>query len=180
MRIDLLVLDGELKAYPNPVYAMVAEVEAIITRDRTRAVKELAYVYHVCDPQSAYAAGYVDDFERREAVKRAVFKGQKWSPDEKVKALEVWYEKNSKTPMMLLLEGANVAILKLRSYFMDFNFEDTDDRTGRLVHDPKKVSDTIKSLGALVEGVRKLEDEVARDTASHANRRGIEIDEFSS
>lgn len=180
MKVQLLELDGELKAFPNPNYAMIPEVEGVAGRERKKAVRELAYVFHVCDPTSVYANGYVDDYERREAVRKAIFKNEKWSPDKEVKILEAWYTEKIKTPMVLLLEGANLAALKIRNYFVDLDFTDLDERTGRPIHDVKKVSDTIRGLGLLVEGLRKLEDEVARDQALSANRRGIEIDEFSS
>jgi hypothetical protein len=175
----LLVLDeDELKAVPNPYYDHVPEIQAIVKKGRAKAVKELAYVFHTTDHTSKYAS-YPDAGVRAEAVRNDVFgKESKWREGDDIVALQKWYEKNIKSPSVLLLEGATLAMMKIRDYFIDIDFGHTTN-TGALLHDPKKVSDTIRGLGSLVESLRKLQDEVEKDMRGGDNRRGIETDEFS-
>lgn len=178
-KVELLILDDDLKAYPNPSTSVIPEFKAILDRGRAKAVKDFAYIFHIADHASPYANGYVDVYDRQKAVAKAIFHQDNYTPDEEIlKAIEV-YKQLTKTPMVLLLESANVAILKLRDYFMELDFTDIDEKSGRMINDPKKVSDTIKGLGGLVESVRKLEEEVAKDTVGTSNRSGIQTDEFS-
>ena len=178
-KIELLILDDDLKAYPNPNVSVIPEFAAILDRGRAVAVKQFAYIFHIEDHSSPYANGYVDAYDRQKAVAKAIFSQDNYTPDATIKKAMEKYRELTKTPMVLLLESANIAILKLRDYFNDLDFTDLDEKSGRMVNDPKKVSDTIKGLGGLVESVRKLEDEVAKDTVGTTNRSGIQTDEFS-
>lgn len=174
---ELLILDDELKAVPNPYYAGVESVARISEKGRDKAVKVFAWVFHVCDPTSAYAT-YVDDYERRKAVSDVIWNDDTYQPDEDVQSLMEWYETTMKSPLVHLMEGAQIGILKLTSYYKTVDFGDLTDR-GSMIHDPKKVADTIKTLGSVVEGLKKLTEEVEKEQAGSSNRAGIETNEFS-
>lgn len=131
------------------------------SKDKDKAFLELSYVYFMCDYRS-YFSDIVDDEQKHNEVKEAVFGSKvKWKPDVKIEAAIKQYK--SDVPVsVLLLEDAKIGISKLREYFKDTDLKDTD-RNGKLINDPKKFNDVLKSLSDQIESLDALEQKVKKD-----------------
>ena len=68
--MELLTIKDNI-AIPSPYILTIMEFNALVKRDRDRSVKELAYVYFMCDHHSPFSV--YDEEKRKEEVKLNIF-----------------------------------------------------------------------------------------------------------
>lgn len=182
---------------PHPDYMHRAEPTAearaievfakIIRRDRgsegdhdgrfkQKACKELAWIYHVCDPGSPYFQ--VSQEYREEVVTKAIFKEEPdWKPDEVVQEGLETYQEIITSPSIRLLKSAMRSIDELEKYFNNVNFEKGENKE---VHDPKDVISNLEKLGKLVTSLRELKEQVEKEQTSDSETYGgYQLNEFN-
>jgi hypothetical protein len=187
--MQLLVIDNDLRAYPAPEIANIAEFKALIRRDKgspgdsggklkQRASRELAYIFHMVDHGSPYRI-YIDDLREIE-VKKDLFRDYPaWEEDQVVRDAMAKYRQLRDTEMILLLKAATSAVNRLKDYFDNVSFTTIDDE-GRPLHSAKDVVSNLANLGKVVEGLQKLREQVEKDElGTNANRRGVETNPYN-
>jgi hypothetical protein len=179
--IEVLQLEDDVRAYPHPACRDIEEFRVLIERDDTdhsrEAARELAYVYHMCDPKSPYA-----DQERnlrKEQVGADLFGDKEYSPEEEVEAAMDKYRALNITESMQLLESARESVHSLREYFEQADFTQRDDN-GKLVWKPKDMVRNLEKLGDVVESLKTLKEEVEKEQHSQGdNRGGVKTNKYS-
>lgn len=186
--MDLLILDDDLRAYPHPSIVEITEFRDLIRRDRgskgdsqgrkkLRAVKELAYIYHMVDHRSPYST-YDEDL-RREEVINDLFKDEDWEPDDTVMDAYHKYAEMIESPLVKLLKSAILAVNKLRTYFEELDFTLLNDK-GYPVYSARDAINNLANLGKVVDGLEQLKQQVEKDQQGRGiNRRAVETNIFS-
>jgi hypothetical protein len=115
----------------NPEALVIKEFQNIWKRDKTKtktkALKELAYVYHRSDYQSVYR-NYHPDF-REDKIRLDIFEDKTWTPDTTIILACDKYKQLQTTLSMEILDDAETGLNTLRSYFRDFKPDDDDNGT---------------------------------------------------
>ena len=113
----------------DPEILIIPEFNKLYKRDKSKnktlAMCEFAYIYHITDWNSPYR-NYTDTDERKDKVRTSFIKEDNWKEDEVIKEAIKKYEELSKTPLMGLLEDSYHLIDVLRKYFRSANLETID------------------------------------------------------
>ena len=131
------------------------------SKDKQIAIAELSFIYFFADYKSDFS-DILDEHKRAEEILDAISLPKGWKPDAAVYAAIKFYQDRSYTVTMRMLESAHKAINKLNKYFDNVNPLEKDSQ-GKLVHDAKKLVDTIGNLGKVVDGLKELEDRVKKE-----------------
>jgi hypothetical protein len=153
----------------SPEALMIQEFKTIWNRDKSKskdkAKKELAYVYHTIDYQSVYRNYHVDTRESK--IRLDVMGKREWEPDEKIQQAQLKYAELQTTLSMQILMDIERGINKLRTYFINANFDEDED--GRAA---KNFIANVKEMGNLVKGVKALKEEVEKELTDAMQLRG--------
>lgn len=123
------------------------------SKHKEKAIMELGFLYHFCDPRSTYAYK-IDEEERMEDIKSALGLDKKWKPDDLVKQGILVYRSLTHTTSSLLLEDVRHAVEVLRGEFRDLDMKETDDK-GRRIY---KFNDITTAVAKVPDLVKKLQD----------------------
>ncbi len=153
----------------SPEALMIQEFKTIWDRDKTknkeRAKKELAYVYHTIDYQSIYRNFHIDMREGK--IVLDIIGDTEWKPDEKIQQAQIKYRELQTTLSLQILQDVEAGLSKLRTYFQNANFEEDED--GRSA---KIFIANVKEMGNLVKGVKALKEEVEKELTDAMQLRG--------
>jgi hypothetical protein len=158
------------KITPNPELLEITEFKKIYNRSDCTAI--LSYIFNLIDYRSPYSI--YDEQQRAELVKKDILPKTKLDKDinnavDKYKQIHV-------TEAVLLLESARKAIRSLREYFDTVDVVSEEDQ-GKA---SKDLIMNIKSMGAVIQGLRDLEEEVSKEKQTEKNiRKNVEINEFN-
>jgi len=154
----------------SPEALIIKEFKKIWNRDRSnkkdRALKELAYIYHVTDYQSVYRNYHIDTREAK--IILDIFDDRQWTPDNEINEAKNRYVELQTTLSMQLLNDVELGLSKLRDYFRDVDF-DEDDTNGVAA---KNFIANVKAMGELVKGIKTLRDEVEKELTDNMQLRG--------
>jgi len=154
----------------SPEALMIKEFKKIWNRDRSnkkdKALKELAYIYHVTDYQSVYRNFHIDTRESK--IILDIFDDRQWKPDNEIHEALNKYMDLQTTLSMQLLNDVELGLTKLRDYFKDVDFAD-DDTNGMAA---KNFIANVKAMGELVKGMKTLKDEVEKELTDNMQLRG--------
>lgn len=135
-------------------------------RNKWTAQGEIAYIYHMVDPESSYANL---DHEMKEQTIIEDFipksKQESWSPNEWVEAAMEKYRLLRETPASRMLESAKKLADKYARYFDEIDLNERDE-IGNLLHDPVKVMSTLSKIPDVIKSIRVLQEEVAKGNQS--------------
>jgi hypothetical protein len=172
------------RASPTAEASQVAAFRALIDRDKSpdkdKACKELAFVWMVCDWESPLVRQIADPDLLLESAAEEVFgDGTKWKPDAKVRAAIDKYNTLSEHPIVSVLKAGYQTLAKYKEYLLSIDFTLRNDRNV-MVHDPKKVMDTLNNMGKTVQSLDEIEENVKRKQAGDSGiRGGFTPNEFS-
>lgn len=180
----LQLSDNNLHAQPTPEAAEIDQFRQIIDRDDSErmreAVRELSFVYHMCDTDSPYFQSVGDADVRQEEVVRDLWgEPDAWEPDDTVKRAMNYYRNRHLTPAQQLLESALKSVHNLRDYFQ--NADPTErDNNGRVVWKAKDIVSNLSKIGDVIKGLKELQEEVEKEQLQGGdNRGGVEVNRFS-
>lgn len=173
--MELLIVSNDV-VIASPYVLTIKEFAAISKKKQEIAVKELSYIYHICDHNSPFS---VYDLEARELqVIKSIFK-IKWTPDVKVKAACAKYVELKETHAIKLLKAARSAVNKLTHYFEIVDLTDIDDN-GRPIYQAKDLVANLSKMADVVDGISKLEELVKKEQQTvAANRGGVIVNKYS-
>ena len=161
------------KLHIAPEAYMLTPFKVIIERDKTKnkskAMNELAYIYFFCDTRSDYQ--YItDERERSSTIIQDLGLPTKWKPDEEVEYAMEYYN-SFKTAAAGLLEDTRFAIGKLRKMLRDIDLNETD-VNGKPIYTLNTITATIKQIPQLVRDLDAAEKTLAQEEADNSKLRG--------
>lgn len=136
------------------------------TKNKDKAVAELAYVYFMEDPASDYQ--YLVDREERA---KAIIEGEGltgWKPDKVVEEAMAFYA-SFKTTSALILEDTRYAADNLRKSLRNIDLEATDEK-GRPIYTVSSIISAIKQVPQLVKELSEAERAVAKEMSENSGR----------
>lgn len=152
-----------------PEALVIREFKALWDRDKSknkdRAMKDLAYVYHSTDFQSIYRNYHPDT--RTTKMKLDIYGDREYPIDDKIENAREKYRELQTTLSMELLSDAEFGLDKLREYFRNVDF--SMDEEGKSA---KNFIMNVKQLGDLVKGLKLLREEVEKELADQMQLRG--------
>ena len=157
-------------AVPSPYAKSILEFKSL-------NAKELAYVYFMCDHKSPYAV--YDKDSRHNEVMIGIY-GKESKVSTKVEAACVTYKKLKETSAVKLLNAASSSVIKLQKYFETVDLTLMDDN-GRPIFHAKDLVANLSKMGDVVNGLSKLEEQVAKQEQINTNTRGgVVVNKYSS
>lgn len=139
------------------------------TKDKSKFIQELGYIYFMEDPRSDYQ--YITNLDERSA---AIIEGEGLPSNWKVDTLlqdAIDYYKSFKSTSALLLEDTRVAVDKLRCQLRNIDLNETDDR-GKPIYTLNVVVSTIKQVPSLVKDLDEAEKAIAKEIMQSDKVRG--------
>lgn len=139
------------------------------TKDKSRFLQELGYIYFMLDPRSDYM--YITDNEERS---KAIIEGEglpdTWKVDSDLQDAMDYY-KSFRPTSALLLEDTRIAVDKLREALRSINLTDVDDK-GRPIYTLNTIVSTIKQVPSLVKDLDDAERAIAKEIVQNDKIRG--------
>lgn len=139
------------------------------SKDKSRFIQELAYIYFMTDPRSDYL--YITDDEDRS---RAIIQGEglpnNWKVDKELQEALDYYQSFRPTSA-LLLEDTRMAVDKLRTLLRNINLNELDDK-GRPIYTLNTIVSTIKQVPTLVKDLEEAEKAIAKEIVQNDKIRG--------
>lgn len=164
---NLIEVAGNNSIIPSPYALAIPEFSKL-------TVKELAYIYFLCDHRSPYA--YYELDER----KRALSKEFEIIATPKLRTAIDKYNELTETHAVGLLKAARESVQKLKKYFEEIDLTVTDDN-GKLLYTAKDLIGNLKQIGEVVDGLNALEDLVKKEQSkSSVNRGGVENSKYNT
>lgn len=139
------------------------------SKDKSRALLELGYVYFMCDPRSDYMI-IADEGARSESVVKEEGLPDGWEPSAAVKRAMEFY-RGFKPASALLLEGVSAAIDKQMEYLKTFDLDKTD-ASGKPVYTLSTLTTALDKLLSLIPKMREIERAMNTDMAEAGRMRG--------
>lgn len=157
-------------AVPSPYALSIIEFKELDS-------KQLAYVYFMCDHRSPYAVYDVE--ARHDEVALGVY-GKDYKVSTKVQTACSTYRKLKETSAVKLLNAARSSVIKLQKYFETVDLTLMDDN-GRPIFHAKDLVANLSKMGDVVDGLSKLEEQVAKQEQINTNTRGgVVVNKYSS
>lgn len=139
------------------------------TKDKSKFLQELGYIYFMLDPRSDYM--YITDEDERS---KAIIIGEGLSDTWKVDSIlqdAMDYYKSFRPTSALLLEDTRVAVDKLREALRSINITETDDK-GRPIYTLNTIVTTIKQVPSLVKDLDDAERAISKEIVQNDKIRG--------
>ena len=137
------------------------------TKDKSRFLQELGYIYFMIDPRIDYQ--YIVDIDDRS---KAIIEGEglpsKWKPDKCVIEAMKFYE-SFKTTSALILEDTRKVAENLRKALPTINIMEEDDK-GRPKYTISSITKAIRELNVLVKELAETEKVIAKEMAESNGR----------
>jgi hypothetical protein len=157
----------------DPAAYTLLPYKAIWDRDKTKgknkAREQLAYVYFMADYKSFFS-NITEEAVKHKEVSKVVFGTEDYEIDEVIAEALKFYRKDIPISVSLL-EDAKLGINALREYFRTVSLTEVDAQ-GKVVHDSSKLSNNLKNLYGVIDGLESLEQKVRRDVESSTTIRG--------
>ena len=139
------------------------------TKDKSKFLQELGYIYFMLDPRSDYM--YITDEDERS---KAIIIGEGLSDTWKVDSIlqdAMDYYKSFRPTSALLLEDTRVAVDKLREALRSINITETDDK-GRPIYTLNTIVATIKQVPSLAKDLDDAERAISKEIVQNDKIRG--------
>ena len=161
------------EAFTIQVFKLLVDRDKSKTKDV--ALKELAYIFHMCDFTSPYSSS-LNDGERSDRIIKDVVKIKGWNPDDKVKEAIKIYKELDETITSKYLESMKIGLSKIDTYIRNLDEKETDGA------DMQRINTMISNSIDTVKAIRELEKLVLQDretveTLKGGREKGEFIDE---
>lgn len=141
------------------------------TKDKTKAMKELAYLYFMYDPRSDFSFEIIES-DRDLRVKESIGLDADWTPDKQMKEAIELYKYLTTTSSSLLLQDTRIVIDNIRTTFRSIDLTKTDNN-GKLVFNIGQVMTAVKQVPALVKELADAEKAVSKEIEEVGAMRGM-------
>jgi hypothetical protein len=158
----------------SPKALMVPEFKALWDRDKSNskgtALSELAYVYYLSDFKSPYLLS-LDISIVEYTVAKDFMKDESYKPDKVIKEAINKYKSLQETPSMRLLKSSLVTVSKLTDYLETVDLDERDDKN-KPIYKPSDITNSLKSIGGIVESLTKVREQVEKEITQQGSLRG--------
>jgi hypothetical protein len=161
----------DFKVTISPRALLIPEFKTLWDRDKSKdkdkALQELAYVYYLSDFKSPYLLS-LDLSLVAHTVAKDFMRDEEYKPDEKINEAIVKYKDLQITPSMRLLSASLTTVNRLTDYLEEVDLNERDDKNKPIY----KPSDILNSIGGLVESLTKVRDQVEKEITKAGTLRG--------
>ena len=165
------------KVVISPEALLIPEFKEIWERDETEhkevALAELSYVYFVSDYKSIYRSG-ISEGELHAVVAKDFLKDEAYEPCPQVRSAMTKYMMLQETPSMRLLVASLSTVDKLTDYLQHVDLSERDARD-KPVYKPSDITNSLKSIGGIVESLHKVRAQVEKEQQQSAALRGQRV-----
>lgn len=123
---------------------------------RTRAFRELTYIWLMCDWSSPYA-DYAEQERHQECLKDANMTEEEWSDPTFRAAARKYRELQESSRALKLIKSAQQVVDKITDYFDTLDVQERDEATGKPIFKVKDVMAELNSVSDVVEQLKTLE-----------------------
>lgn len=127
------------------------------------AMKELAYIWFMCDYTSDFS-DILDDDERHKEVSKAIFNKEDYKPDKYVNIAMEFYKERSEGLATRLLESAKILIKKIDEFCRNVDLEERDEKN-KPIFNINQINNLVKQLAESIESINKLEKIIKKDVS---------------
>jgi len=142
------------------------------TKDKNKALSELAYIYFMEDSRSDYQT-YIDKEERHKQIVLGEGLKESWVPDKLVKEAMEFYS-SFKSDGELLLEDLRAMVNNLRIYLKGIDLSEVDDK-GRPIYSLDSYTKTVTDLNKLIKSIDDTEKTITKELVQSDKVRGAAI-----
>ena len=158
----------------SPEALLIPEFKEIWDRDNSKhkevAMAELSYVYFVSDYKSIYRSG-ISEGELHAVVAKDFLKDEAYEPCPAVRLAMKKYMVLQETPSMRLLMASLSTVDNLTVYLQHVDLSERDSRD-KPVYKPSDITNSLKSIGGIVESLHKVRSQVEKEQQTAASLRG--------
>lgn len=141
------------------------------TKEKTKAMKELAYLYFMYDPRSDFSFEIIES-DRDLRVKDSIGLEADWKPDKQVQEAIELYKYLTTSSSSLLLQDTRVIIDNIRSTFRSIDLTEKD-ANGKLVFNIGQVMTAVKQVPSLIKELADAEKAVSKEIEEMGTMRGM-------
>ncbi len=123
---------------------------------RTRAFRELTYIWLMCDWSSPYA-DYAEQERHQECLKDANMTEEEWNDPTFRAAARKYRELQESSRALKLIKSAQQVVDKITDYFDTLDVQERDEATGKPIFKVKDVMAELNSVSDVVEQLKTLE-----------------------
>lgn len=139
------------------------------TRDKSKFIQELAYIYFMEDPRSDYQYLTNED-DRHKAIVEGEGLPNNFKVDNELQEAMDYY-KSFRPTSALLLEDTRVAVDKLRQMLREIDLSAVDDK-GKPIYTLNTITATIKQVPSLIKDLDEAERTIAKEIIQNERIRG--------
>jgi hypothetical protein len=141
-------------------------------KDKSKSVKELAYVYFMVNKSNEFNFWQEDDEGKRskEVITFIFGNNSKYKPTIAVLEAIKFYKEKVNPYSAGLLEDALTGADKARQYIKNVDWELTDDK-GKFIYDPNKLRDLFLKLPEFDNVIQKLRNKVKQDEQEDGDKK---------
>lgn len=173
--------DGEIEFVAEEV-KLVPEVQTLMSlkynkglkdhdgRKKYKALTELKYMYLAYSPKSPYKDFYED--ERIAEARVDCNFPKEWRESEELKACIAKYLKGSVSKITRALATTERFLEKFEKQLNSIDLNERNQMSGAVIHDPKKIMDTLKSLPDFLTTIHELEKAARNDVIAAPKSKG--------
>lgn len=140
------------------------------TKDKSKAIKELAFIYWYCDFKSDFS-DILNEEDKQHEIKNIIGLPEKWKPTKKIEDAIEFYKDRQRTSSMYLLEAAQKFTQKLKEFYETVDLNEKD-QNGKYLHNIPQLQKGISELASQTEALRKLKETVSKEIEEQSRIRG--------
>jgi len=143
------------------------------SKEKARAIKELAYVYFMADYLSEYN---IYGVEKAIMVAQEIMGDNKYEPDQALQDAIVKYEAMQETYSMRYLKNVRETVDSLMEFYGELSFKKGVDDANK--YNPGALTKALKDVEAIVEKIEKWEKKVRGEDEDMQIRGGGQVGLF--
>jgi len=134
------------------------------SKDKRNALKELSYVYYMCDDRSDYIYE-LDDEMRSDNVIQVLNMDPNWIIPKYIGEAMDYYRKQSETTSTKLLRSTRNVVQKISKFLDDIDPNERDKRTNKPVFNIAQIVASVEKMPKLLKALNEVEKEVIKEKA---------------
>jgi hypothetical protein len=173
--MKLFELDKKYKVIPSEEAYMLKPFNAILKRDKTknkaRALAELAFIYFFCDIKSEYL---IEEEETRVGSITSTLTGlpKNWKVDQLVQDGIDFYNTRSKTITQLLYEKATESARAIGEFLgRTEELLDEVDKGGKPIYKVADITRGLKDVKTIMQDLKAAEEEVIKEQKDSTGKK---------
>lgn len=149
-----------------------------LSEDKGQALKELSYVYYMCDDRSDYIYE-LDDEIRSENVIAVLKMDYNWIIPKYIDDAIAYYKKQSETTSTKLLRSTRAVVGKISNFLDEIDPNERDKRTNKPVFNIAQIVSSVEKMPKLLKALSEVEKEVIKEKAvrSQSGSRDVGVND---